>query len=68
MALFGLNEKKTVKSNKKIRPTVIRVQNVAKELLSLAKSYNVKVDTIDFNILEIHTYTRMNYFSKESLC
>ena len=65
MALFGSSEKKTVTS-KKIRPTVIRVQNVAKELLALAKSYNVKVDTIDFNILEVQTYTRMNDGTKET--
>ena len=66
MALFGSSEKKTVTSQKKIRPTVLRVQNVAKELLALAKSYNVKVDTIDFNILEIQTYTRMSDEKKEA--
>ena len=65
MALFGSSEKKTV-TTKKIRPTVIRVQNVAKELLSIAKSYSVKVDTIDFNILEVQTYTRMNDGTKET--
>ena len=59
MALFGSKEDKKITS-KKIRPTVIRIQNVAKELLSLAKSYDVKVDTIDFNILEVQTYTRIN--------
>ena len=65
MALFGSSEKKTV-TTKKIRPTVIRVQNVAKELLSIAESYSVKVDTIDFNILEVLTYTRMNDGTKET--
>ncbi len=65
MALFGSKEKQTV-STKKIRPTVKRVQNVAKELLALAKSYEVKVDTIDFNILEVQTYTRMNDGTKET--
>ena len=65
MALFGSKKKETLKS-KKIRPTVIRVQNVAKELLSLAKSYEVKVDSIDFNILEVQTYTRMNDDKKET--
>ncbi len=58
MALFGSSEKKTVTS-KKIRPTVLRVQNVAKELVALAKSYEVNVNTIDFNILEVQTYTRL---------
>lgn len=65
MALFG-SKKETVVATKKIRPTVIRVQNVAKELLSLAKSYEVKVDAIDFNILEVQTYTRMNDGVKET--
>ncbi|MCD6172378.1 MAG: DUF342 domain-containing protein [Sulfurimonas sp.] len=60
MALFGSSDKKTTTSSKKIRPTVIRVQNVAKELISLAKSYGVNVNTIDFNILEVQTYTRMD--------
>ena len=65
MALFGSDEEKTV-SKKKIRPTVIRVQNVAKEIMSLAKSYDVKPETIDFNILEVQTYTRMNDGTKET--
>jgi len=59
MALFGSKNKEVV-ATKHIRPTVIRVQNVAKELVALAKSYNVRVDSIDFNILEVQTYTRMS--------
>ncbi|WP_455755840.1 flagellar assembly protein A [Sulfurimonas sp.] len=58
MALFGSKDKEVVVT-KHIRPTVIRVQNVAKELISLAKTYDVRVDSIDFNILEVQTYTRM---------
>ncbi len=58
MTLFGSKEKKIV-SAKKIRPTVKRVQNVAKELLALAGSNEVKVETIDFNILDVQTYTRI---------
>jgi len=65
MALFGSSEKKPATS-KKIRPTVLRVQSVAKELLALAKSYSVKVDTIDFNILEVQTYSRMHDGTKET--
>ncbi len=64
MALFGSKEKATAVV-KKIRPTVKRVQNVAKELLSLAKLHEVKVNTIDFNILEVQTYTRMYDGQKE---
>ena len=66
MALFGSSKKETTVTTKKIRPTVLRVQNVAKELLALAKSYEIKVDAIDFNILEVQTYTRMNDGTKET--
>jgi hypothetical protein len=64
MALFGSKEKKQV--SKKVRPTVVRTQNVAKELMSIAKSYEIRIDTLDFNILEISTYTRMNDGTKET--
>lgn len=65
MAFFG-SDKKTTKSSKKIRPTVVRTQNVAKELISIAKSNDVSVSTIDFNILEAQTYTRVNMGDKEA--
>ncbi|MDA3909077.1 MAG: FapA family protein, partial [Sulfurimonas sp.] len=64
MALFG-SDKKTTKTSKKIRPTVVRTQNVPKELMSIAKSNDVSVSTIDFNILEVQTYTRINKGDKE---
>ncbi|MDD2789191.1 MAG: FapA family protein [Sulfurimonas sp.] len=66
MALFGLGKKDTILTLKKVRPTVVRTQNVAKELLSVASSYDVKVDTLDFNIFEVQTYIRMYDGSKES--
>ncbi|MEA1983475.1 MAG: flagellar assembly protein A [Campylobacterota bacterium] len=65
MALFGSSEKKQSLA-KTVRPTVIRTQNVAKELSQIAKSYDVKVDSLDFNLLEVHTYTRMNDGTKET--
>ncbi|MCD6191377.1 MAG: DUF342 domain-containing protein [Sulfurimonas sp.] len=65
MALFGSN-KKAKPALKKVRPTVIRTQNVAKELMSLAKSYDIKADSLDFNILEIQTYTRINDGTRET--
>jgi len=66
MALFGSSKKTTTTaSHKKIRPTVVRTQNVAKELMAVAKSYEVNVNTIDFNILEVQTYTRVNKGDKE---
>ncbi|WP_241761490.1 flagellar assembly protein A [Sulfurimonas gotlandica] len=65
MSLFG-SSKTSTSSLKKIRPTVVRTQNVAKELMSIAKSNDVNVNTIDFNILEVQTYTRLNKGDKEA--
>jgi len=59
MALFGMGKKDTLVALKKVRPTVTRTQNVAKELLAIAKSYDVKVESLDFNILEYQTYARL---------
>ncbi|QOP41506.1 flagellar assembly protein A [Sulfurimonas marina] len=57
MALFG--SKKKQQSVKKVRPTVIRTQNVAKEIFNLAKSYDADPEKLDFNILGVQTYTRV---------
>jgi len=65
MALFGSSKEKK-SSLKKVRPTVVRTQNVAKELVNLAKSYEINVSALDFNILEVQTFTRMNDGSKET--
>jgi hypothetical protein len=59
MALFG-SKKQAQLSEKKVRPTVVRTQNVAKELIKLAKANKVDVSTLDFNILEVETYTRIS--------
>ncbi len=59
MALFGSKTKKST-SLKKVRPTVVRTQNVAKELMNFAKSYEMPVESFDFNLLSVQTYTRMN--------
>jgi len=65
MALFG-SSKKTATVSNKVRPTVVRTQNVAKELQKIAKSYETSVDTLDFNIFDVQTYTRMNDGTKET--
>jgi hypothetical protein len=57
MALFGSKEKVVVT---KVRPTVVRTQNVAKEIFSISKSYDVKPEMLDFNILDVQTYTKMD--------
>ncbi len=65
MALFG-SQKKTETTLKKVRPTVIRTQNVAKELQNLAKAYDIRMESLDFNLLDVQTYTRMNDGTKET--
>lgn len=65
MALFGSATKEKA-SIKKVRPTVVRTQNVAKELVIIAKSHNLSPEALDFNILEIQTYTRLNDGTKET--
>jgi uncharacterized protein (DUF342 family) len=66
MALFGLGKSNNSIILKKVRPTVIRTQNVAKELLAVAKSYEVKVESLDFNLLDVQTYVRMSDGVKET--
>ena len=58
MALFGRKKAKTT-SLKRFRPIVVHTQNVAKELLSIARSHEMKVDDLDFTILDTQSYTRM---------
>ena len=65
MALFSSSTQED-SSVKKVRPTVMKTQNVAKELVNIAKSYGVKIDTLDFNILEVQTFSRMNDGNKET--
>lgn len=58
MALFGSKNKQ--QSQKKVRPTVVRTQNVAKEIFNLSKSYDIDPEKLDFNILGVQTYTRIS--------
>ena len=59
MALFG-SKKKVTETSKKIRPIVVRTKSISTELIKIAKSYDVRSDTLDFNILEVQTLTRFN--------
>lgn len=59
MGLFGSNEKQE-ETPKKIRPTVVRTQSVAKEIVELAKRSNINPNSLDFNILSVQTFTRTN--------
>ena len=58
MALFD-SGKKVRTSAKKVRPTVVKTDNVAKEIASIAKEYGVKPENLDFNLLDVQSYTRI---------
>ncbi len=57
MALFD-SGKKVRSVVKKVRPVVVKTDNVAKEIASIAKEYDVKPESLDFNLLDVRTYTR----------
>ena len=62
---FFSSDKKDTSAFKTIRPTVIKTQNVAKELFEVAKRNDVDVSTLDFDILEAETFTRVNKEKEE---
>ncbi|WP_294888004.1 flagellar assembly protein A [Sulfurimonas sp. RIFCSPLOWO2_12_36_12] len=65
MGLFS-SSAKAEQVLKKIRPTVVKTQNVAKELIDVAKKNDVNISSLDFDILEVQTYTRVNKDKIES--
>ncbi len=62
---FFSSDKKETSAFKTIRPTVIKTQNVAKELFEIAKKNDVDVSTLDFDILEAETFTRVHKEKEE---
>ena len=65
MALFGSGSREKSRI-KKIRTTVVKTSNVAKELVSLAESNGVDVNSLDFNILDMQTFTNKSDGKNES--
>jgi len=59
MGLFDSKSEKQ-ESVKRIRPTVLRTENVAKELLRIAKNNDIEVSSLDFNLLEVQTMVNRN--------
>ena len=60
MALFGSSKSETTKTSvKKVRPVVVRTQNVASEIFKVAKSYEMKPEEFDFNLFEVQTFVRV---------
>ena len=65
MAIFG-SSSDTEEIVKTIRPTVVKTQNVAKELIEIAKKNGVSVNSLDFEILDVQTFIRINKENIES--
>lgn len=65
MGLFGSNAA-TQQTPTKIRPTVVKTQNVAKELMDTAKKHGVTAASLDFDILDVKTFARTNKEKMES--
>jgi len=65
MGLFG-NKDVSVEEEEKFAPIVLRTENVAKEIIEVSKNYRVHVHNIDFNILSVHTYTRITSENSDS--
>jgi len=59
MALFGSKKESSKASVKKVRPIVVRTQNIASEIFKVAKSYEIQPETLDFNLFDVQTYTRV---------
>lgn len=57
MAFFS-SVKKNASIVTKIRPTVVKTENVAREIASFAREYGIKQESLDLNILDVRTYTR----------
>jgi len=58
MSLFSHDET-TEKSPPKINPVVVRTGNVAKELIQTAATYKIPVQTLDFTLLSVQTFSRL---------
>ena len=59
MAFFGSKKGTPKASVKKVRPVVVRTQNIASEIFKMAKSYEIQPETLDFNLFDVQTYTRV---------
>jgi uncharacterized protein (DUF342 family) len=66
MALFGNKDKQEGNAPKLVRSVVVRTENVAKELMSVASGNDVNVASLDFNILDVQTYTRLAENDKDT--
>jgi len=61
--LFGSKKSKNV-SQKRVKPIVVRTDHVGTELSKIAKDYDVKVESLDFNLLDVQTFTRISLDGK----
>jgi len=66
MALFGSKKDKSDTLFKKVRPTVVRSNNIAKELFNFSKMHDISTEQLDFNLLDVENYIRLNDGTKET--
>ena len=61
MALFDVFKKKE-KDNKEIKFTtqIVKTDNVSKTLVEISEKYNIKLSNLDFDIIDIETYVKLN--------
>ena len=57
MGLFA-KEGENIATETHITPVIVRTSNVAKELLQVAANYKVPVQSLDFHLLGIETFTK----------
>ncbi len=66
MGFFGSSDSDNKTSvSKKIRTTVVKTQNVVKELLSLSQANDVAIESLDFNVLDVQSFTAINDGKKD---
>ncbi len=67
MGLFSKQKEQqgTQRSSKIIQPIIVRTSNVAQELLKVSSSHKIPVAALDFRVLSIQTFTRLNVDGKE---
>ncbi len=52
-------------ARKEIQPIIVRTSNVAQELMKVSSSHKIPVTALDFRVLSIQTFTRLNVDGKE---
>lgn len=67
MGLFSKQKEQQTQqpTRKEIQPIIVRTSNVAQELMKVSSSHKIPVTALDFRVLSIQTFTRLNVDGKE---